>query len=118
LATNNITTPNFDANLLLEPLWKNDLVPSNVKLGLIEFGAENFYAADNVTFTISDFAVNITTNSSTSSSTSSSTGSSTSSSTNSPTKTPSSDSPPSLRLIAWYSYGIWSAIALIIVSWM
>jgi hypothetical protein len=94
LTTDNVTTSDFDVNLLLQPLWKNNLVPSSVNLGLFEFGTEAFYAADNVTFSVSDFAANITTNSS--------------------TKPSSSDSPPSPYHFAWYSYAIWSGIAVYI----
>jgi xyloglucan-specific endo-beta-1,4-glucanase len=112
LSTDNVTTSDFDINLLLEPLWKNNLVPSDVQLGLVEFGTETFYAADNVTFSVSDFAVNITTNSSTVT-TNSSTGT-----TNGTTKPHSSDSPRSRQLFVWCSYAVWSSIAVIVGFWM
>jgi len=44
---------------LLQYLWRNDLVPSNATLGLIEFGSEAYHADANVTFSASNFSIDV-----------------------------------------------------------
>jgi xyloglucan-specific endo-beta-1,4-glucanase len=49
----------FDLTTLLQALWKNNLVPSNASLGLIEFGSEAFHSDQNVTFAVSEFGMDL-----------------------------------------------------------
>jgi len=49
----------MDITALLQALWKNNLVPSNASLGLVEFGSEAFHSAQNVTFAASDFGMDL-----------------------------------------------------------
>ncbi|OCK77131.1 glycoside hydrolase family 12 protein [Lepidopterella palustris CBS 459.81] len=56
----NITDFNEDISPLLQALWRNSLVPQNAFLGLVEFGSEAFHSDKNVTFSISNFGMNLT----------------------------------------------------------
>lgn len=50
---------NMDLTALFQALWKNNLIPSNASLGLVEFGSEAFHSAQNVTFAASDFGMDL-----------------------------------------------------------
>ncbi|KAJ9157977.1 Endoglucanase cel12A [Pleurostoma richardsiae] len=59
VAATNETVFNDDISPLLQYLWRNDLVPSNSSLGLIEFGSEAYHAGSNVTFSASNFSLEL-----------------------------------------------------------
>lgn len=54
-----MTDFDIDLTALFQALWKNNLVPSNASLGLVEFGSEAFYSAQNITFAASDFGMDL-----------------------------------------------------------
>ena len=60
LSPNNITDFNEDISPLLQYLYKNDLVPASLYLGAVQFGSETFHATSNVTFSVNDFSINMT----------------------------------------------------------
>lgn len=55
----NETAFDEDISPLLQYLWRNDLVSSDARLGLVEFGSEAYHSASNVTFSAGDFSMQI-----------------------------------------------------------
>lgn len=55
----NETAFDEDISPLLQYLWRKDLVSSDARLGLVEFGSEAYHSASNVTFSAGDFSMGI-----------------------------------------------------------
>jgi len=49
----------IDLTALFQALWKNNLIPSNASLGLVEFGSEAFHSVQNITFAASNFGMDL-----------------------------------------------------------
>lgn len=60
LATSNITNFNFDVSPLLDYLTSHNLLPETTYLGSVQFGTEAFHATSNVTFSASNFNLDVT----------------------------------------------------------
>lgn len=56
----------MDISPLLHALSDNNLVPGNANLGLVEFGNEAFHSIENITFSASNFTMDIESNGKTS----------------------------------------------------
>lgn len=44
---------------MLQYLWRNDLLPADAQLGLVEFGSEAYHSGNNVTFSASSFSMGV-----------------------------------------------------------
>ncbi|KUI57551.1 Endoglucanase cel12A [Cytospora mali] len=53
------TSFNEDIAPLLQYLWRNELVSADARLGLIEFGSEAYHSGNNVTFSATDFSMDV-----------------------------------------------------------
>jgi xyloglucan-specific endo-beta-1,4-glucanase len=51
---------NLDISPLLTALVQNNLVPSNVYIGRVDFGSEAFHSPSNVTFSAADYSMDLT----------------------------------------------------------
>jgi hypothetical protein len=60
----------FDIDVLsfLRALETNNIITPDLTLGVVEFGTETFYANESITFTASDFSMNLSSNASATSS--------------------------------------------------
>ncbi|KAK3368522.1 concanavalin A-like lectin/glucanase domain-containing protein [Podospora didyma] len=59
VAATNQTSFAADISPLLQYLWRNGLVSAAAHVGLVSFGSEAYHARDNVTFSATDFAMNL-----------------------------------------------------------
>jgi xyloglucan-specific endo-beta-1,4-glucanase len=59
LAQSNVLDFIIDFNPLLRTLTRNNLVPLDVRLGLVEFGSETFHSTKNITFSASNFTMDL-----------------------------------------------------------